>query len=70
MARKTLAAEPDAHVKARVLVKTHFDGVHHEPNTVISGAVSVIKELEAQGSVDSDGDAVAYAESLAPKDDA
>lgn len=59
------AADAGAPVKARVLVRSNIDGVWHEPNTVITGTAQIIQELEAQGSVDSDEDAVAYAESLA-----
>jgi hypothetical protein len=64
MGRKTLAVEPDAEVKARVLVRTHFDGAWHEPDSVISASAALIKGLEDQGIVDSDEGAVSYAESL------
>jgi hypothetical protein len=60
---KKLPAD-DAPVKARVLVQTYIDGKLHEPDSVISLPAAAIKDLEAQGLVDSDEDAVAYAESL------
>jgi hypothetical protein len=64
------AADDAAPVKARVLARLHIDGIWHEPNTVVTGTAQSIQELEAQGSVDSDEDAVAYAESLKPADSA
>lgn len=60
------AAADDSAVKARVLVRTQIDGQWHEADSVISAAASVIKGLEGQGIIDSDEDAVAYAESLKP----
>jgi hypothetical protein len=66
MARRTEGTDDDSTpVKARVLVKTHIDGVPYEPNAVVSAPASVIKGLEAQGAVDSSEGAVSYAESLA-----
>jgi hypothetical protein len=58
------AADESAPAKARVLVRTQIDGVWHEPNAVVTAPAAVIKGLEAQGSVDSNEDAVTYAESL------
>ena len=58
------AADDTAPVKARVLVRTQIDGEWHEPNSIVTGTAAVIKGLEAQGSVDSNEDAVTYAESL------
>jgi hypothetical protein len=65
MAKKVRTLDDDAPVKARVLVKTHVDGELHHPDTVISAPAAAIKALEEQGLVDSDEEAVAYAESLA-----
>lgn len=59
------AADADAPVKARVLVRTQIDGVWHEPNAIVTAPADIIQGLEAQGSLDSDEDSVAYAESLA-----
>lgn len=59
------AADDTAPVKARVLVRSNIDGAWHEPNAIVTAPAPIIKGLEAQGSVDSDEDAVAYAESLA-----
>lgn len=64
MARKTLSVAPGAAVKARVLLTTHVDGTDYEPDAVISASASIIKLFEEQGFVDSDSDAVSYAESL------
>jgi hypothetical protein len=58
------AADDTAPVKARVLVRSYIDGAWQEPNSVITAPASIIKGLEAQGSVDSHEDSVAYAESL------
>jgi hypothetical protein len=52
-------------VKARVLVQTNHEGESYAPNSVLSASAAAIKGLEAQGSVDSSAEAVAYAESLA-----
>lgn len=62
--------EGAAPIKARVLAHAHIDGVLHAPDTVVSVSPGTLKELEAQGVIDSDEDAVAYAESLVPKDEA
>lgn len=64
MAKKARTEDDAAPVKARVLVKTHVDGELHHPDAVISAPAAAIKALEDQGLVDSDEEAVAYAESL------
>lgn len=56
--------EGAAKVKARVLVAHHIDGKHHQPNEIYSGSATAVKNLEKQGIVDSDEEAVDYAESL------
>lgn len=61
------AADDAATVKARVLVRSHIAGEWHEPNAIVSAPAPVIKALEEQGLIDSDEDAVAYAESLTAK---
>lgn len=58
------AADSSAPVKARVLVRSQIDGDWHEPNAIVTAPAEIIQGLEAQGSVDSDEDSVAYAESL------
>jgi hypothetical protein len=59
------AADGSAPVKARVLVRTQIDGEWHEPNAIVTAPADIIQGLEAQGSVDSDEDSIAYVESLA-----
>lgn len=54
----------DVPIKARVLARHHVDGKLYLPDGVVSASPSAIKELESQGLVDSDEEAVAYAESL------
>ena len=67
MAKKkgTEEAADDAPVKARVLVRSNIDGEWYEANTIVTASALIIRGLEAQGSVDSNEDSVAYAESLA-----
>jgi hypothetical protein len=59
------AADDAAPVKARVLVRSNIEGEWYETNAIVTAPLSIIKALEAQGSVDSDEGAVAYVESLA-----
>lgn len=61
---KKVPADNVTPVKARVLTNTFHDGASYQANDVLTATESVIKELEGQGLVDSDEDAVAYAESL------
>jgi hypothetical protein len=54
-------------VKARVLIQMGHEGETYAPNDIISASAAAIKAYEAQGSVDSNADAVAYVEGLAAK---
>ena len=67
MAKKkgTEEAADDAPVKARVLVRSNIEGEWYEVNAIVTAPALIIKGLEGQGSVDSNEDSVAYAESLA-----
>lgn len=63
MAKKKADAA-DAPVKARVLSGCNIDGKACEADSVVTATAAQIADLEALGLVDSDTDAVAYAESL------